>query len=189
MRAPHFCQVILLFSAHNILPRINLRRRSVSGDVFRDHTRAPPAPRHEIQDLATDRHSGIHPIQISPQHVTNDAAANGIFQFLTPKTAIAPDGKTELRRWPSPYRLSFSSDRIRSPAEERNFPTTGAIMTNMSGVSINTPMTVKILGCHRSAMKKQNEAANAEQAISSNSIMFTAVIAHQLTISAWKSRS
>jgi len=83
------------------------------------------SPRHEIQDLATDRHSGIHPIQISPQHVTNDAAANGIFQFLTPKTATAPDGpagKTELRRWPSPYRLSFSSDRIRSPAEECNFP-------------------------------------------------------------------
>ena len=168
MRAPHFCQVILLFFPHNILSCMHLRRKSVSGDVFRDHTRAPPAPGLEIQDLATDRHSGIHPIQLSPQHVTNDAAANGIFQFLTPKTATAPDepgGKTELRRWPSPYRLSFSSDRIRSPADERNFPATGAIITNLSGVSMNTPMTVKILGCHRSAMKKQNEAANAEQAI------------------------
>jgi hypothetical protein len=47
----------------------------------------------------------------------------------------------------------------------------------MSGVSMNTPMTVKIVECHRSAMKKQKEAANAEQAFNSNSIMLTEVIA------------
>jgi len=46
MRAPLDCQVILLFSAPKITPRIHLRRPSVSDGVFRHCTRAPRVVRH-----------------------------------------------------------------------------------------------------------------------------------------------
>lgn len=44
MRAPHSCQVILLFYARNILPSIDLRSPEIPHARFRHYTRAPPRP-------------------------------------------------------------------------------------------------------------------------------------------------
>ncbi len=42
MRAPRFCQVILLFLPHKLSPGIHLRPGSVSDAHFRNYTSAPP---------------------------------------------------------------------------------------------------------------------------------------------------